>query len=187
MVGHKNRICASISAEKQHHEKKGVSMNMFKKIFVFIIIAGFAILYFAINDCSAEVKLTPEAQKLYDQWTELIGYSNIDLTKKNDPAPEIKPGLVITPENYKDYPGLKKLLPQSIYKLLDRSYPIPIEKITVVETRPRFYDQDVIEGSRLNKKTARVNPDTLGLEGWGWGVPFRMIVKIRLSGSGTSR
>ena len=51
---------------------------------------------------------TPNALRLGEEWKNFLGYTAPDLVKNNDPAPEIKPGMVINKENYQDYPGFKK-------------------------------------------------------------------------------
>ena len=77
-------------------------MNTCKKLLNFVLIVGFTILFIYINNCMA-YELTPEDKErmgpggieLYKSWTEIIGYSAIDLVKEMDPAPEIKPGIVL--------------------------------------------------------------------------------------------
>ncbi len=78
------------------------------KILKVALIVSFAVLFVGINS-GAAYELTPEDKErmgsvgieLYKSWTEIIGYSAIDLVKEMDPAPEIQPGMVITPENAK--------------------------------------------------------------------------------------
>ena len=45
---------------------------------------------------------TPEALRLGREWAELLGYTAPDLVRKNDPAPNVKPGMVINAKNYQD-------------------------------------------------------------------------------------
>ena len=101
-------------------------MNTCKKLFICILIS-FGILFIYSNNSAAyeltsedKERMGPVGIELYNSWTEVLGYSAIDLVKEMDPAPEIKAGLVITPENAKNYPGLKKILPDTMYKRLDR-------------------------------------------------------------------
>ncbi len=143
---------------------KSVAMFLFCLCFsAFVLNSG--------RNCAA-FELTPEGEKLYKQWVEVIGYSAIDLVKKMDPAPEIKPGMEITPQNAKDYPGLKKLMPESMYRRLDPKHFLPMEKITIVETRPRYYPQEVINGTRECLKNVKLNKNTLQIEGYIYGLPF---------------
>jgi hypothetical protein len=146
--------------------------SMFKRLGC-IAVALFMMLFLGICHVQAGSGMDPEAQKLYDQWIEVMGYTAAGLIEKwGDPAPEIKPGLVITPENYKEYPGIKKLLPETVYRRLDPNFFLPIQKIEITETKGRFYPQPVIDGSRDCLETCKVNPETLALEGWIYGVPF---------------
>lgn len=146
-------------------------MNIFKKIFSLVVIAVFAIIFFSISDCPA-FELTPEGEKLYKQWTELIGYSSIGLVKELDPAPEITEGLEITPENAGNYPGLKKLLPETILRRLDPKFWLPIKKMVITSTRPRYYSQEVIDCTKECLKNVTLNHDTLAMEGYVCGMPF---------------
>ena len=143
-----------------------------KKVFSFIVIICLMILFSGINYCFAEYKLTPECKNLYKQWTEVIGFCAIDYVKENDPAPEIKAGLEITPQNAKDYPGLQKILPETIYRRLDPNFFLPIEKMSIVDTRPRYFEQRVIDATIKGKGKVRVNKETLQLEGYNSGIPF---------------
>jgi len=113
-------------------------MRISNKQFGLVLVLCLLALLFRGNNYCAAYQLTPEGERLYKQWTEVIGYSAAELVKEMDPAPEITPGLVITPRNVKDYPGIEKLLPATIYnRLADPNHFLPIEKITICETKPR--------------------------------------------------
>jgi uncharacterized protein DUF1329 len=146
-----------------------------KRIICFTFIAGLLMLPFAgTNSCNA-FELTPEGAKLYKQWTEVIGYSAAELVKKMDPAPEIKPGLVITPENVGNHPGIKALLPETIYNRLDPNFFLPIKQITITETRPRYYTQQVIDGTKECLENVKLNKETLQIENYKYGLPFPQV------------
>ena len=149
-----------------------VGMSMLRKMFCFIIVASIAMLFLGNNDSFAGHKLTPVGEKLYKQWAEVLGYSAIDLVKEMDPAPEIEAGLEVTPQNAKDYPGLKKLLPEVLCRRLDPDFFVPIEKMVIVDTRPRYYSQAVIEGTRDCLKNVHLNKETLQVENYKYGLPF---------------
>lgn len=134
--------------------------------------AGLLMLPFMGGGTGHAFELTPEGAKLYKQWTEVIGYSAEELVKKMDPAPEIKPGLVITPENVGNHPGIKALLPKTIYDRLDPNFFLPIKQITVTETRPRYYSQPVIDGTRECLENVKLNKETLQMENYTYGLPF---------------
>ena len=143
-----------------------------KRFICFAIVASLLMLPFAGSDSCSAFELTPEGAKLYKQWTEVIGYSAAELVKKMDPAPEIKPGLVITPENVGNHPGIKALLPKTIYDRLDPNFFLPIKQITVIETRPRYYPQPVIDGTKDCLENVKLNKETLQIENYKYGLPF---------------
>ena len=147
-------------------------MSSSNKIFGFIIIISLLMLSLSYTQCRAEFVLTSEGKNLYKQWTEVTGFSAIDYVKENDPTPEIKAGLEITTENAKDYPGIEKILPETIFRRLDPNFFIPIERMTIVKTRPRYYTQALIDATNKGKGKSRVNKETLQIEGYKAGVPF---------------
>ena len=106
----------------------------------------------------------PVGQEIYKIWTDTIGYSAIDLVKEMDPAPEIKPGLVITPENAHKYPGLKKLMSDKLYQRLDPNHFLPYKQLTIAPTRARYPRKSVVVATRDNLGKSTINPDTLMLE-----------------------
>ena len=147
-------------------------MQRFGKVVWLFIITGITILFINNNQCFAGFKLTSEGEKLYKQWTEVIGFCSVDYVKENDPAPEIDAGLEITPENAKDYPGLKKLLPESVYVRLDPDFFLPIVRMAIVDTRPRYYSQEAIDGTRECIKNVSLNKETLQIDNYSYGLPF---------------
>ena len=62
----------------------------------------------------------------------MMGFKVPDVA--GDVAPEIKPGMVIDSNKYKDYPGLDKLLPKSLYLRLDSTSYAPLAPIKIVKT-----------------------------------------------------
>ena len=153
-------------------------MNTCKKLFICILIS-FGILFIYSNNSAAyeltsedKERMGPVGIELYNSWTEVLGYSAIDLVKEMDPAPEIKAGLVITPENAKNYPGLKKILPDTMYKRLDPNHFLPYKKMTIVNIRPRFLRKEIIQTTKANMGKCRINPDTLMIENFVAGIPF---------------
>lgn len=126
---------------------------------------------FFSTQAMAAFKWTEYGRKCYKEWTDILGYNSKELVKKMDPAPEIKPGMVITPQNYKNYPGLKKLLPKVIYMRLNPNYWLPIKRIEITETKPRYYPLGVSEGTRLCMKNVHLSKDWK-LKGYEYGLPF---------------
>jgi hypothetical protein len=47
-----------------------------------------------------------------------------------------------------------------------------VEKITIVETRPRYYPQEVVNGTRECLQKVKLNKNTLQIEGYTYGLPF---------------
>lgn len=144
-----------------------------------ILIISFALLFVWCNNSAAyeldpadEAAIGPVGQEIYKLWTDTIGYSALDLVKEMDPAPEIKPGLVITPENAKNYPGLKKIMPDTMYKRLDPNHFLPYRKITIVPTRARYWRKAFTVATKENMGKCKINPDTLMLENYVAGLPF---------------
>ncbi len=119
----------------------------------------------------AERQLHPRGAKgLQEEWNELIGFKAPDLVGKI--APEIRPGMIINASNYKQYPGLKALMPDDIYARLDaRSY-IPLPEIEIVPTRSIYPNRWWIEFTRKYSKDCKIADDGVTLQGWVAGSPF---------------
>ena len=100
------------------------------------------------------------------QWRDVIGGSAPEWTGKI--APEIKPGTVITAENYKSFPDLERLLPPTIYQRLAPGAWDPIKEIRVGETDPFFPTHEYIEAT----KAATYKPDGFTIKDWKGGMPF---------------
>ena len=48
--------------------------------------------------------LPDEAKPLYKDWSDFMGQTSLEMVEENDPAPEIKPGTIITPDNAASFP-----------------------------------------------------------------------------------
>lgn len=81
-----------------------------------------------------ERMVDPHAVELGKNWADYMGFDAPSYVEKNDPAPDVKPGVVITSENYTEYPGLKKLLPPVFYELLKPGAYAGFGKMTIVPT-----------------------------------------------------
>ena len=115
---------------------------------------------------------TPKAVELGKVWADYLGYDAPSLVAKNDPAPEIKPGLVITPKNFSQYPNLKKLLPESIWKrFLEGTY-APVASIKIYPTMHYYYSKGRLDDTKKFEGTAKIDPETNGLVEWSRGIPF---------------
>ncbi len=69
----------------------------------------------------------------------MCGYDAPSLIALNDPAPEIKSGTVITPMNYREFPNLYKILPESqLWRLTSLGHP-QLKKIEVESTTPIYF------------------------------------------------
>ena len=103
-------------------------------------------------------------------WEKMMGFKAPDVVGKI--APEIKPGLVIDGNNYKQFPGLKELLPQSLYSRLDPNSYAPLAPIKIAETDQYHLGAGYIKKSLLSAKTCKLAADGLTLEGYQGGFPF---------------
>ena len=103
-------------------------------------------------------------------WEKMMGFKAPDVVGKI--APEIKPGLVIDSNNYKQFPGLKELLPKSLYDRLDPNSYAPLAPIKIAETDQYHLSAGYIKKSLLSAKTCKLAADGLTLEGYHGGFPF---------------
>lgn len=108
--------------------------------------------------------------QLAEDYANFLGFRAKDLVGKV--ATEVTPGTVITNENYRDYPGLKDLLPASLYVRLDRSFYAPLAPMKIAETDQYHLGRGWLEKSIQSAKTARLAADGLTMEGYVGGFTF---------------
>lgn len=108
--------------------------------------------------------------KLAEDWAEMLGFKAPD--KVGKVAPEIKPGMVIDSSNYKNYPGLKELLPKSLYDRLDPNSYAPLAPIKIVKTDQYHFSRGFLEKSLKSAKTCKLGEDGLTMVGFQGGFPF---------------
>jgi hypothetical protein len=108
--------------------------------------------------------------KLAADWAKMMGFKAPDVVGKV--APEIKPGMVIDSTNYKQYPGLKELLPQSIYDRFDPAVYAPLAPMKIAKTDQYHLSRGFLEKSIETSKTCKLAADGLTLEGYKGGFPF---------------
>lgn len=108
--------------------------------------------------------------QLAEDFAKMLGFKVKD--KVGTVAPEIKPGMVIDANNYKQYPGLKELLPESLYVRLDPGHYAPLAPIKIVATDQYHLGRGWIEKTMQSAKTARIGADGVTLEGYVGGHPF---------------
>jgi len=113
----------------------------------------------------------PEAIELGKAWAEYLGYDAVSMILNSKKAPDIQPGLVITSENYKNYPGLKELLPEPVYKRLDKNSYGAWPEIRVVPTTHYYHTRGRLEATKKNEGKARIDSKGM-LVGWVAGIPF---------------
>ena len=90
-------------------------------------------------------------------------------------AKEVKPGVVITTENYKDFPELKELLPESLYGRLKPDSIDPITRIKVVPTQKMRLTKGGEYWKEYNRKhpeLIKYNADKDFIYGWKAGIPY---------------
>ncbi len=124
----------------------------------------------------------PEAIKLGKEWEEFLGYNAVDMVAKDDKAPSIKPGLVITPENVHKYEKeLRELFPYGFDWEVDRitgtgvyadyNY-CPLEMV-IVPTTHAWNDRGYMEAAKKykNSQTCKIGKND-SLVNWVAGIPF---------------
>jgi len=111
-------------------------------------------------------------EDMHQAWQKMLGFNAAQLVKLNDPAPDIKPGTVITPANYKNYQNLDKIFPEAILQRLRPGAYSPIKKITVEATRPYYFTKKIVELTEKFDKNITVNPKTQRLSSYKAGIPF---------------
>ena len=117
--------------------------------------------------------LPDEAKPLYKDWSDFIGQTSLEMVEANDPAPEIKPGTVITPENAASFPNLKKIMTLPEFKRISsRDNYAHYDKIEVVETAPWYFSREHLELMKQNAKNCKIEPGTRQLLNWEAGIPF---------------
>jgi len=109
---------------------------------------------------------------LQQGWEKMLGFNSAQLVALNDPAPEIKPGTVITPENYKSFPNLDKIFPESILQRFRPGSYAPIKKIEVEATRPVYFHQKMVEQTEGQIGKVDLDLETQRLSGYKCGIPF---------------
>ncbi len=128
---------------------------------------------------------SPESIKAGKQWEEFLGYNAVDMVAKDAKAPRIKPGLVITKENAKEYEKeLRELMPFGGDWQVDRLLPpedavysdylhyFPIE-MEIVPTHHAWNDLGYLAATKKynNKETCKLD-EKGDLHGWIAGLPF---------------
>jgi hypothetical protein len=104
------------------------------------------------------------------EWNEVQGGDAIQWTGKV--APSVKPGMVITPQNYKSIPDLEKLLAPQQYARLDPNAWDAITEIRVGETDNFFPPRPYIEATKSNKYTQEEFTEEFTVPNWKGGMPF---------------
>ncbi|RLA92076.1 MAG: hypothetical protein DRG25_06855, partial [Deltaproteobacteria bacterium] len=110
---------------------------------------------------------------LAEKWAKMVGFKAPDVVGKV--APEIKPGMVIDSKNYKNYPGLKKLLSDSLYARLDPNSYAPLAPLKIAPTSQYHWSIGALGKTLENLKTCKIGADGLTMEGFNGGVPFPVI------------
>lgn len=108
--------------------------------------------------------------ELAKEWEKMMGYKAPDLVGKI--APDIKEGMVIDSTNYQQYPGLKELLPKSLYDRLDPNSYAPLAPIKIANTAQYHLSWGFMKKSIENSETCKLGEDGLTLIGYKGGFPF---------------
>ena len=108
--------------------------------------------------------------ELAEKWAKMVGFKAPDVVGKV--APEIKPGMVIDSKNYKNYPGLKKLLSDSLYARLDPNSYAPLAPLKIAPTSQYHWSIGCLEKTLDNIKTCRIAEDGITMIGYNGGIAF---------------
>jgi len=111
-----------------------------------------------------------ENVELARAWEEMMGFKASEAVGKA--APEIKPGMIIDGSNYKDYPGLKKLLSPGLWLRMDPSSYAPLGPLKIGETDQYHWSEGCRKKSVENTGSCRIGGDGISLEGYKGGIPF---------------
>jgi len=140
-------------------------MNGSLPIVLLIIVLGF--LFFLASPCNAWKTKDP---KLAEEYANMLGFKVKDMVGKV--APNIKPGMVIDSSNYKNYPGLKELFPESLYSRLDPGAYAPLAPIKIVETDQYHLGRGWMEKSMESAETIHIGEDGLSPKGLWVDMPL---------------
>jgi hypothetical protein len=111
-----------------------------------------------------------EVPDLAKDWENMMGFTA--KSKTGNVAPEIKPGVVIDSSNYKDYPGLRELLPEGLYNRLEPNAYAPLAPIKIKETDQYHFSRGCLEMTLESAKTVKLAQDGVTVEGFKGGIPF---------------
>lgn len=93
----------------------------------------------------------PKAIALAKEWKDLRGYDAYDLIDKAELPADLKPGLVITPENKANYPWLKEYLPKEIYDHIGGEWG-NIGQVKIVPTNTYYMHEGYLKGTQALKE-----------------------------------
>ncbi len=132
-----------------------------------LAIAALVALFATSVTCCAWECQDPQLAK---DWEKMLGYKAPDMVGKV--APEIKKGVVIDSNNYKNYPGLKDLMLESLYARLDPNSYAPLAPIKIAETDQYTLSRGYGDKTLVNMQTCHLAEDNLTLVGYQGGFPF---------------
>jgi len=137
---------------------------------VFLALAVLLVGGLLLNNAYAGSTWQTKDPQLADEFAKMLGFKVKD--KVGKVAPEIKAGMTIDSSNYTQYPGLKELLPDSLYGRLDPKSYAPLAPIKIVDTAQYHLGRVWMQKSLETAKTAKIGADGLTLEGYQGGYPF---------------
>ncbi len=121
----------------------------------------------------------PEAIKLGLEWIKFNGIDCSKIVALSKIAPEIRPGVVITQQNWKKYEkGLKELWPKSLWLRLINNCYIPIRKVTVCPTQHIYKSKGVLYWTKKYLGKAHIDKEgmmDLSFDNYVAGVPFPFV------------
>ncbi len=114
----------------------------------------------------------PRAIKLGQAWRDYLGYDAPSIIAKLKLAPDIKPGLVITEDNYMKYPGLKQLCSPARYKRFKKGAYGQFGEVIIAPTTHYYCSEGYLKYTKKYEGTCKIAPDGQTLLGWRAGIPF---------------
>jgi hypothetical protein len=113
----------------------------------------------------------PKALALAKEWREYLGYDAPSIVANSKIAQDIKPGIVINEKNYMDYPGLKDILPTTLYDRLKSGSYNQLAEIKIIPTSQYYLSRPHLIATKKYEGKSKVGPRG-EITGWKGGIPF---------------
>jgi hypothetical protein len=123
----------------------------------------------------------PRAIELGKQWIEITGGLDCSkITARSKVAPDIKPGVVITADNWKKYPGFLKVWPESLTDRITKGAYMRYGKIKIAPTQHQYYSKGYLHYTKKYLGKSKMNEEgmmALAKDNFVAGIPYPVIKK----------